>query len=82
VSGGGGVVGQSGLGALSDQRGFSAGYLIGGAVTILALPLLARVRRSADEADFFVGTRPEAVCAAPAIPAISHVEGRAPVETA
>ena len=80
VSGGGGVVGQAGLGVLSDRRGFSAGYLVGGAITLLALPLLAMVRRQADDADFFMGRRPEAACAAPAVPAISHVEGRAPAE--
>ena len=80
VSGGGGVIGQTGLGALSDQRGFSAGYIVGGAVTVLALPLLAALRGRRDDADYFVGSNPEHACPAPAIPAVSHIEGRTTVE--
>ena len=76
VSGGGGVVGQSGLGALSDRRGFSAGYIVGGAVTLLAIPVLGLLRREADDADFFVGSTPEHACVTPAIPAISQVGGQ------
>ena len=80
ISGGAGVAGQTSLGALSERRGFSAGYVIGGAVTLLALPLLVVLRRRGDEADFFVGSNPEHACPAPAIPAISHVDGRAPAD--
>ena len=80
ISGGGGVLGQSGLGALAGRRGFSAGYLLGGAFTLLAIPMLFLVRRHQDQADLFVGTRPESSCAVPAIPAISQLEGRASVE--
>jgi len=36
----GGVGGQIGLGALAENRSFSAGYVVGGAVTALALPAL------------------------------------------
>ncbi len=80
VSGGAGVIGQTSLGALSEQRGFSAGYIIGGAVTVVTIPLLWAVRRKGAEADFFVGSVPEHACAAPAVPAISHVDGAVPAD--
>ncbi len=47
----GGVGGQVGLGAVSDARSFSAGYVIGGAATALALPLLLVLRRIGGRAD-------------------------------
>ena len=47
----GGVGGQIGLGALSDREGFSAGYVVGGAFTVLAVPVLYGLRRSDDPAD-------------------------------
>jgi MFS family permease len=84
ISGVGGVVGQTGLGALSDRKGFSAGYIIGGAVTLLALPLVWRVRRDADQADFYAGSRggTASACASQGVPSLSHVEGRIPVDIA
>ncbi|NNE97156.1 MAG: MFS transporter [Acidimicrobiales bacterium] len=47
----GGVGGQVGLGAVSDARSFSAGYVVGGSITVLALPLLLRLRQIAEPAD-------------------------------
>ena len=41
----GGVGGQIGLGVLSERRSFSAGYIVGGAITALALPVLWGLRR-------------------------------------
>jgi len=41
----GGVGGQVGLGALSDNRSFSAGYVVGGGVTVVAIPILVLLRR-------------------------------------
>lgn len=81
ISGGGSVVGQTGLGALSEQRGFSAGYVVCGLITLVAIPFLALVRRIRDEADFFVGRRPGHSCATPAVPSISHVDGDVSLET-
>ena len=51
VSSVGGVGGQVGLGAVSDSRGFSAGYIVGGAVTSLAIPVLWLLRKQGDQAD-------------------------------
>jgi MFS family permease len=79
VSGGGSVVGQTGLGALSDRQGFSAGYVIGGAVTLISLPLLLRVRRHNDPADLYTGRLVENACPIPAVPAISQVSSDAVV---
>lgn len=47
----GGVGGQVGLGALSDRRGFGSGYVIGGAITGLAVPALLLLRRLGGPAD-------------------------------
>ena len=58
VGGVGGVVGQVGLGELAERRGYSVGYIIGGALTLIAIPLTYLVRRRNDSEDFFAGTRP------------------------
>jgi len=47
----GGVGGQVGLGAVSDNRSLSAGYIVGGALTALALPPLLLLRRLGGPAD-------------------------------
>jgi MFS family permease len=48
---GGGVVGQTGLGYLSRQQGIAAGFVTGGAATLLAIPLLLILRRLGDHAN-------------------------------
>lgn len=75
ITGGGSVGGQIGLGFLAERQGFSAGYMVSGAVTVVSIPLLWLMRRRRDEADFFVGTEPEFACATPGVPAISAVDG-------
>ena len=55
VGGVGGVGGQFGLGALGEARSLAAGYVVGGAATVLALPLLFGVRRLGGPADVIVG---------------------------
>ncbi|MEM9036543.1 MAG: MFS transporter [Actinomycetota bacterium] len=47
----GGVGGQVGLGAISDARSFGTGYVVGGAFTVLALPVLVSLRRLGEAAD-------------------------------
>ena len=44
ISNAGGIGGQLGLGALGENRSVGAAFVVGGLVTGLALPLLARVR--------------------------------------
>lgn len=41
---GGGVVGQTGLGYLSRQQNIAAGFVVGGATTVLAIPFLLILR--------------------------------------
>ena len=82
IAGVGGVVGQTSLGELADRRGFSAGYIVGGAVTLIAIPLVLMVRRQEDAADFYTGTAAgaQSPCASQGVPALSNVEGRIPAE--
>lgn len=74
ISGGGGVVGQTSLGAFSEQRGFSAGYIVGGAVTAAAIPIMWLIRRGKDPADHFAGTSEAAACAPHGLPDVMQVE--------
>ncbi len=82
ITGGGGVVGQAGLGAFAQRRGFSAGYVVGGLLTLGALPMLALIRRRKDPADYFEGTHagPTGACSPSGIPAVAQLQGE-PVET-
>ncbi|MCI0712107.1 MAG: MFS transporter [Chloroflexi bacterium] len=48
---GGGVVGQSGLGYLARQQNIAAGFVVGGATTVLAIPFLLILRRLNNPAD-------------------------------
>jgi MFS family permease len=82
VGGVGGVAGQGSLGALADRRGFGTGYVIGGAVALTAVPIVLAVRRHNDDEDHFRGSRlePWASCVPSAVPAIAHVDGRAPAD--
>lgn len=50
----GGVGGQVGLGELSERRDFSSGYIVGGAITGLAVPLLVLLRRQGGAVDQLV----------------------------
>ena len=48
---GGGVVGQTGLGYLSRQQNIAAGFVVGGATTVLAIPVLLLLRKLNNPAD-------------------------------
>ena len=82
ISGGGGVAAQAGLGALAERRGYSAGYILGGAATLLAIPLLWLVRRHRDHEDFFAGSRPTeaSACAIDGLPSIASVDSQIPAD--
>ena len=65
----GGVVGQTGLGYLAEQRGIGSGFVAGGAATLLALPILWALRRMGDPADLLKsGQDAEIVSSTPASP--------------
>jgi len=81
VTGGASVGGQAGLGYVAERQGFSAGYVVCGAITLAALPFYAVVRKVGDVADYFEGRRPDYACATPAVPAISQVAGDVAVDS-
>ena len=81
ISGGGSVVGQTGLGAFAERQGFSAAYVAGGLATVVAMPLLALTRRERHDADLFTGDRPEYACATPGVPAVSAIDGEVTLES-
>lgn len=70
------VGGQAGLGVYSERAGYSAAYIIGGATTIVALPLLWAARRLRAPADPFVGTQhaEHESCTPSGTPAIAQVQ--------
>ncbi|NNE73286.1 MAG: hypothetical protein HKN26_06460, partial [Acidimicrobiales bacterium] len=73
----GGVGGQVGLGALSDARSFSAGYVVGGAITGLALPALLLLRRLGGAADQLRGENAGAETTCPSgLPRVTGVEAQ------
>jgi MFS family permease len=51
----GGVGGQAGLGYLAQVRDYPAGYVAGGAATLLAIPLYFGIRMLKEEADQIIG---------------------------
>ena len=69
--------GQSGLGYLSRVRSIADGYIIGGLATVLALPVLALLRRLGERADVIEGGDcgcPAAPCAGQGLPDIDLVD--------
>jgi MFS family permease len=72
---GGSVIGQAGLGNLSQNRSIATGYVAGGMATLFALPVLLLLRRLNHTADIIVGTAgQQASCAAQGLPSVSAVE--------
>ncbi|MBI4258990.1 MAG: MFS transporter [Actinobacteria bacterium] len=55
----GSVGGQTGLGYLSQERSVPAGFVVGGLVTVLALPIFARLRALDEPADRITAGAPE-----------------------
>jgi MFS family permease len=75
ISSTGGIGGQLGLGALGERRSIGAAFVVGGLVTGLALPLIARVRSIGGPADQIVGAAAgvESQCAAAGLPTVAAV---------
>jgi MFS family permease len=72
----GGIVGQSGLGALGEARSIGAAFVAGGIAAAGALPLLARIRQLGGDADRIPGGEDagaDSACAAQGIPSVSTV---------
>jgi MFS family permease len=84
VSGGGGIGGQVGLGALGEARSVSSAFVVGGLATTVALPLFAAVRAMGGDQDRIVGQRGgvETSCAGHGLPSVATVEGQAVEERA
>ncbi len=76
ISNTGGIGGQLGLGALGESRSIGSAFVVGGLVTGLALPLLARVRAIGGAPDR-IGPRTAGVegpCAGAGLPDVVAVE--------
>ena len=80
MAGVGGVGGQVGLGALGESQSVSAGFVVGGATTTVAIPLLWAVRRIGGPADQIIGTDAgvDGTCAADGLPSIANVQAQHP----
>ena len=73
--------GQAGLGYLSRVRSLADGYIVGGAVTILALPVLVLLRRAGTGADVIRGrSGVQGGCACAGLPEVAGVDTRRRVE--
>ena len=71
----GGVLGQTGLGYLSQASSIAAGYVVGGLATTIALPILFALRRLREPADRIEGQAgKQSACAAQGIPSISSLD--------
>ncbi|MGH2754870.1 MAG: MFS transporter [Actinomycetota bacterium] len=55
----GSVGGQTGLGYLSQERSVPAGFVLGGLVTVLTLPIFTRLRSLNEPADLITSDAPE-----------------------
>jgi len=71
----GGVLGQSALGYLSRAASISEAFIVGGIGTPTALPILALLRKSSEDADLFAGEKAgkRLTCMPTGIPAISQL---------
>jgi MFS family permease len=78
VGNGGSIAGQTGLGALSREVSVGSGYVVGGAVTLLAIPAFLRLRRLSKPADWIMGRAAgkRGPCAGQGLPEISTVDTR------
>ena len=80
VGSGGSVIGQNGLGQLSQVRslGLGLGYVVGGITTIFVWPLIWALRKRDDQVDFIVGDAGlDSACAAQGIPNVSTIDSHA-----
>jgi hypothetical protein len=78
----GSMAGQAGLGWVTATRGtLSSGYVVGGAITAIAIPLLIGMRRLGGGPDRIVGRAGRfAVCAPTTVPAGVSVAAERDIE--
>jgi MFS family permease len=82
VSSGGSMFGQIGLGYIAQTQSIATGYVVGGFTTVLALPVVALLRRLNEPADIIVGMAGKyGPCAAQGIPPVSAVDASTHVVT-
>lgn len=82
VSSGGSMFGQIGLGRIAQTQSIATGYIVGGFITILVLPVVVLLRRLDGPADVIVGTAGKrGACAAQGLPHISAVDANTHVVT-
>jgi MFS family permease len=75
VASAGSVGGQTGLGYLSQVHSIADGYVVGGLVTLLVLPVLGVLRRHGGPADIIIGTAGRrGTCAAQGLPDVASVD--------
>jgi len=75
----GGILGQAGLGYLSQAGSIAAGYVTGGLATLAAFPLLFWLRRLDRPADRIQGEAgKDSACAGQGIPPVSSVDTSTP----
>jgi len=82
VSSGGSMFGQIGLGRIAQVQSIAAGYVVGGFIMVLVVPVIVLLRRLAEPADVIVGTAGKhGACAAQGIPNVSAVDANTHVVT-
>ncbi len=75
VASGGSMLGQTGLGYLSQAQSIASGYVVGGMATALVLPVVVALRRLGQTSDIIIGTASKrGMCAAQGLPSISNVD--------
>jgi MFS family permease len=76
-SSGGGIVSQMGLGQMSQQVGIAEGYIAGGLVTGVCVPILFGLRSLGGDADVIIGKAGhQGACAAQGMHEVSAVDAR------
>lgn len=71
----GSAFGQTGLGRVAQLRSIATGYIIGGLVSLLAVPVMLSIRKLDEPADHFVGLAgAHSACAAQGLPNVTGVD--------
>lgn len=76
VGSAGGIGGSLGLGYVARVQSLATGYIVGGVITLLAVPPLLALRGRRDTADLIIGRRAgkAAPCAAQGLPPVAAVD--------